>query len=59
MLYLNGVGQGIDGARAEKVLDAASITLNKNYVPGYMNFHFVYLYIEFLKLGAIVYKTQL
>uniref|UniRef100_A0A0D6R1W1 Serine hydroxymethyltransferase n=1 Tax=Araucaria cunninghamii TaxID=56994 RepID=A0A0D6R1W1_ARACU len=25
---------GIDGARAEKVLDAASITLNKNSVPG-------------------------
>jgi glycine/serine hydroxymethyltransferase len=26
--------QGIDGARSEKVLDLASITLNKNAVPG-------------------------
>eukprot|EP00897_Mesotaenium_endlicherianum_P000224 jgi/Mesen1/10201/ME000766S09564 len=26
--------QGIDGARAEKVMDLASITLNKNSVPG-------------------------
>ncbi|MCI12553.1 serine hydroxymethyltransferase mitochondrial-like, partial [Trifolium medium] len=25
---------GIDGARAEKILDMASITLNKNSVPG-------------------------
>lgn len=26
--------QGIDGARVEKVLDMAHITLNKNSVPG-------------------------
>lgn len=26
--------QGMDGARAEKILDMASITLNKNSVPG-------------------------
>jgi glycine/serine hydroxymethyltransferase len=26
--------QGLDGARVEKILDMASITLNKNSVPG-------------------------
>jgi glycine hydroxymethyltransferase len=30
----NVLSQGADGARAEKVLDLASITLNKNSVPG-------------------------
>ena len=43
MVYINGLGQGIDGARVEDVLDVASITLNKNFVPSYMKFFFVYL----------------
>ena len=43
MVYINELGQRIDGARVEDILDVASITLNKNSVPGYMNFCFVYL----------------
>ncbi|MBA0722900.1 hypothetical protein Golax_003534 [Gossypium laxum] len=36
LLYINEflLQQGIDGARVEKILDMASITLNKNSVPG-------------------------
>jgi len=43
MVYINGLGQGIDGARVEDVLDVASITLNKNFVSCYMHFFFLYL----------------
>jgi len=46
MVYINGLGQGIDGARVEVVLDVASIALNKNFVSSYMNFFFVYLYVR-------------
>lgn len=37
--------QGIDGARAEKILDMASITLNKNSVPGKLQSFIHFLYI--------------
>lgn len=40
---MNGLGKGIDGARVENILDAAYITLNKNSLPGYMSFFFLYL----------------
>lgn len=45
MVYINGVGKGIDGAtaRVENVFDATYITLNKNSLLGQMYFFVMYL----------------